>query len=232
MDPIARLLAQRYGFCNSRLVIAALIITTASAGAQPSAPAPPAQVSTLEITDLAALDTQTPEVRQRIAAALALTKLNLTYRFGSSEPAQGGMDCSGTIYHLLRALGHTDVPRQSDQIAQWVIDKGSWTPTQAPASLDDPVFAALKPGDLLFWGGTYASTQRTLPVTHVMLYLGKHRITQKPVVFGASDGRSYAGQRRTGVSVFDFALPKVDAKASFMGYGPPPAPPPAKKASK
>jgi hypothetical protein len=42
------------------------------------------------------------------------------------------------------------------------------------------------------------------------------------VVFGASDGRTYDGQRRNGVSVFDFVMPKRDGRAAFYGYGPVP----------
>ena len=50
---------------------------------------------------------------QLITSALALTKLNLTYIYGSADPAQGGMDCSGTMHHLLVSSGFQDVPRDS-----------------------------------------------------------------------------------------------------------------------
>jgi hypothetical protein len=55
-----------------------------------------------------------------------------------------------------------------------------------------------------------------------MLYLGKRKSGDKPVVFGASDGRRYEGQSRCGVSVFDFELPKPGGKVAFYGYGPVP----------
>jgi hypothetical protein len=42
------------------------------------------------------------------------------------------------------------------------------------------------------------------------------------VVFGASDGRTYDNERRNGVSVFDFSLPKKGNKSEFYGYGPVP----------
>jgi hypothetical protein len=35
---------------------------------------------------------------------------------------------------------------------------------------------------------------------------------------GSSDGRTYAGIRRNGVSVFDFKLPKASSKAKFVGF--------------
>jgi len=60
---------------------------------------------------------------------------------------------------------------------------------------------------------------RKIPVTHVMLYLGKLKKSGKAVVFGASDGRVYQGERRTGVSVFDFSLPSAGGTSSFYGYG-------------
>ncbi len=59
-----------------------------------------------------------------------------------------------------------------------------------------------------------------------MLYLGAEKKTKKRVMFGASDGRSYNGIQRWGVSVFDFKMPKADAAvaengraAVFIGYG-------------
>jgi cell wall-associated NlpC family hydrolase len=135
------------------------------------------------------------------------------------------MDCSGAIYHLFQSLGHTDIPRQSDQIAQWLAEKTSLTSVTNAQSLQDPAFAALQPGDLLFWTTPDAPKDRKLPVTHVMLYLGIHQTTGKPLLFGSSDGRTYAGQRRIGVSVFDLNLPKPSSPSTLHSYGrPPPAP--------
>ena len=63
-------------------------------------------------------------MQRLLARALALTKLNLAYRYGSSDPAGGGMDCSGTIYYLLREAGVPDVPRDSSEMYRWVWTKG------------------------------------------------------------------------------------------------------------
>jgi NlpC/P60 family len=179
----------------------------------------PAAVSSIEVTELADFDKQPEPIQKLIRAALALTKLNLTYAFGSSDPKGGGMDCSGTIYHLLIEQGLKETPRQSDEMGAWLKEKDKLTLTDQADSLTHAAFAALKPGDLIFWSGTYEATPRKLPITHVMLYLGKHKLTGKPIIFGASDGRSYEGQKRTGVSVFNLTMPKTEGKTRIFGYG-------------
>jgi hypothetical protein len=194
-----------------------------------------AAVSSLQTGDLEGFEHYPPQIQHLVGQALALTKRNLTYTFGSADPALGGMDCSGTIFHVLQAIGIKDVPRQSDHMAQWVARQTLLHRPGHEQKLADPQFAPLNPGDLLFWSGTYQSAPRQTPVTHVMLYLGKLKSSRKPVLFGASDGRVYEGQRRTGVSVFDFTLPKAGGRSSFYGFGlipgignikiPPPEPP-------
>jgi cell wall-associated NlpC family hydrolase len=181
---------------------------------------PVAAVSSIEPEALADFDHYPPQIQQVIRDALALTKLNLTYTFGSADPSKGGMDCSGTIVHLLQKAGIGNVPRQSDQICHWLAERTLLHRITTARSLADAEFSALQPGDLVFWSGTYVtSAPRAVPVTHVMLYLGKHSRTGRPVLFGASDGRVYEGKRRTGVSVFDFSLPKAGGKSSIYGYG-------------
>ena len=181
----------------------------------------PAAVTSINVDELAGFDNYPRQVRSLVESAVALTHLGLTYTYGSSEPNQGGMDCSGTMYHVLRFQGLKDVPRQSDEMCAWVRDHTRLHLTPTASEFSDVEFAALRPGDLLFWTGT-AETSRKLPVTHVMLYLGKLKSNGKRVVFGSSDGRSYEGNRRCGVSVFDFSLPKTGGKAAFYGYGPAP----------
>lgn len=178
-----------------------------------------AAVSTMSETDLVDFNRQPEPVRQVIRDALSLTRRNLTYTFGSHDPARGGMDCSGTIYHLLGRAGLRGLPRQSDEMCAWVQASSRLHRTRSATSLAHPEFASLRPGDLIFWSGTYKARRRVLPVTHVMLYLGTSKTTGKPVVFGASDGRRYEGQKRTGVSLFDFVLPKPGSKAAVYGYG-------------
>jgi hypothetical protein len=83
--------------------------------------------------------------------------------------------------------------------------------------LEDRTLFDLKPGDLLFWEGTY-EVQRNPPISHTMIYLGREKKTGTRVMVGASDGRTYAGVSRNGVSVFDFRLPRTESTAKFVGY--------------
>jgi len=171
--------------------------------------------------DLDGFETYPAALQNVVRKALELTTQNLRYTFGSSDPKAGGMDCSGTIYRLLMDNGVKDVPRQSDEICRWVLKESVLYRTENTVKLQDLTFSALKPGDLLFWTGTYeTSVPRELPITHVMIYLGKRKDTGKPVIFGASDGRTYEGERRNGVSIFDFPIPKRESRAAFYGYGP------------
>jgi cell wall-associated NlpC family hydrolase len=182
--------------------------------------APAATVAPEEIAEFAA---QPPKVRDLITAALELTRLNLTYTYGSADPAQGGMDCSGTMYHLLRSQGFPDVPRDSSSQYVWARKAGPFFAVVSK-SAESFEFRDLQPGDLLFWTGTY-ETGREIPISHVMLYLGTEKRTKKRIMFGSSDGRSYDGVQRWGVSVFDFKMPKADpenperSKVDFVGYG-------------
>jgi cell wall-associated NlpC family hydrolase len=182
--------------------------------------APNVSLSPEEIADY---DSYSPKVRQVIDAGLALTKQNLGYSYGSADPANGGMDCSGFIYYVLRQNGFTDVPRDSSQQYVWVRKAGNFDAVLSRHE-DSFEFDALKPGDLLFWRGTY-NIDRDPPITHTMIYLGREKRTKKRVMVGSSDGRTYDGKQRFGVSVFDFKMPPPptsgDAKISpvFVGYG-------------
>ena len=166
---------------------------------------------------------QPPEVQRLIRNALALTEQNLRYKYGSAEPTEGGMDCSGFIYYVLKNEGYKDVPRDSAEQYAWARKKSDFHAVLSRSGesfeLDD-----LRPGDLLFWSGTY-KVDRDIPITHVMIYLGKEKSTGKPVMVGATDGRTYEGIRRYGVSVFDFKMPSgepnkddPDLTAKFEGY--------------
>ncbi len=130
------------------------------------------------------------------------------------------MDCSGTVYYLLNDAGLKDVPRDSSGMYKWVWMRSRFVAVNS-SSPDSFEYAALKPGDLLFWTGTY-KVDHDPPVTHVMIYLGINRHSGRRVMVGASEGRRFEGKSRYGVSVFDFTLPRPDSTSRFIGYGPPP----------
>ena len=69
---------------------------------------------------------QPAEVQALICNSLALTEQNLTYKYGSADPAAGGMDCSGFIYYVLSNAGFKDVPRDSAGQYAWVRKNGNF----------------------------------------------------------------------------------------------------------
>jgi len=191
----------------------------------------PPPVASLRPDDLREFNSQPPKVQEFIRSALALTERNLGYTYGSSDPNSGGMDCSGFIYYVLTNAGYKDVPRQSSDQYLWVRKNSNF---HAVLSRNSDTFELkqLRPGDLMFWSGTY-QVNRDVPITHVMIYLGTEKKNKKAVMVGASDGRTYNGERRFGVSVFDFKLPngtpnksdpdlvpRFEGYASIPGLGP------------
>lgn len=211
------------GFCEAR----AKPTPDSTPAEKSTASAPkPAVVAALKPTDLEDFAKNPPAVRRMLEQALALTEENLTYAFGSSDPGSGGMDCSGTIFHLLREVGIDDVPRTASDQYVWARKADNF---EAVVSREKDSFELddLRPGDLLFWTGTYA-TRNDPPVTHTMIYLGRLKADGRQVMFGASDGRTYGGKKMWGVSVFDFTLPKAKEKPAagqstgagsvFIGY--------------
>jgi len=165
-----------------------------------------------------------PKVQRLLTSALELTTRNLDYEYGSANPANGGMDCSGFVYFVLKQNGIDDVPRDSSEQYIWLRRTGKFEPVVSQKE-DSFEFDNLKPGDLLFWTGTY-SIQRDPPITHAMIYVGREKKTGMRVMVGASDGRTYQSQQRFGVSVFDFKMPRADkgeiengkTRPRFVGY--------------
>ena len=182
-----------------------------------TAVAPNVSITPEEILEYRA---QPAGVRKLIESGLDLARQNLTYKFGSADPAGGGLDCSGFIYYVLRQHGLAQVPRDSSGLYVWV-RKAHGFRAVISRKADNFELDELLPGDLLFWTGTYA-TENDPPVTHTMIYLGTEKATGGKIMVGSSDGRSYRGQRRNGVSVFDFTLPRAGAggeqRSTFIGY--------------
>jgi cell wall-associated NlpC family hydrolase len=197
--------------------------STVSLSASPEKGGTHAATATISANEIVGYDGNPANVRKILDLSLGLTNQNLGYKYGSADPANGAMDCSGFIYYVLSQSGIKDPPRDAREQYIWVRKAGNF---QAVLGHSDETFEldALKPGDLLFWSGTYAIV-RDPDITHTMIYLGREKGTNRRVMVGASDGRTYKGQSRFGVSVFDFKIARSASKsedkpaAIFVGYG-------------
>jgi peptidoglycan DL-endopeptidase CwlO len=193
---------------------------TPSVSPSPKKKGAPATISSSEIVDY---EKYPENIRNLTDMALQLTTRNLDYKYGSADPASGGMDCSGFVFYVLSQNGVRDVPRDSSQQYVWLRKEGTF---KAVNSRHDDTFELndLVPGDLLFWTGTY-NIERDPPITHAMIYLGREKGTNQRIMVGASDGRTYKGESRYGVSVFDFKVAHVGKTEegrltpTFIGYG-------------
>jgi cell wall-associated NlpC family hydrolase len=173
--------------------------------------------------EIAGYENYSSAVRRIVDLALDLASRGLDYKYGSADPASGGMDCSGFVYYVLTNIGMRDVPRDSSEQYAWLRKAGRF---EAVISRKEDSFelGQLAPGDVLFWTGTY-NIERDPPITHAMIYLGREKSTNHRIMVGASDGRTYRGESRYGVSVFDFKIstpaPTGEGRLSpsFVGYG-------------
>jgi peptidoglycan DL-endopeptidase CwlO len=171
--------------------------------------------------DLADFDSLPADRQKLIERAIAVAKDSpwLPYLMGGSTPTAGGFDCSGAMFYVMRGVG-LDPPRTSAQQFQWLRQNGRLH--QLPPGVVDlkhPSLDSLKPGDLLFWGKTGVTLEPG--ITHVALYLGIEKKDFRPVMINSTDGRSYRGIQANGYGVYDFRLPSVGSKISFIGYGTP-----------
>lgn len=167
-----------------------------------------------------------PDDRKKLiegAIAVARDSPWLPYFFGGSDPKDGGFDCSGAMYFVMRKAG-LEPPRTSAEQFSWLKENERLVEISADAkTLDHPSLEKLQPGDLLFWGGTYAPTDgRAVNITHVALFLGHEKSDGHAVMINATDGRSYRGTKANGYGVYSFQLPREGSRAVFMGYGTPP----------
>jgi len=192
--------------------VGVLVLALGTAGAKDRA-----VVSSLPPAELVEFASCPEEIQELLRYGLSLTEEELRYQYGSGDPANGGMDCSGTVSHILRNQGYA-APRMAHTIYRWADRQGDLTRVEACHSRRDPQLDGLRPGDLLFWEGTYDVGERNPPISHVMIYLGRKQSNGKPVMVGASSGRYYEGRARHGVSVFDFRMPRRTSSARFVAY--------------
>jgi hypothetical protein len=95
-------------------------------------------------------------------AMQALALLGVPYRFGSDDPARG-LDCSGLVRHVFRAVAALDLPRKAVQ------------QSRVGRRIDRH---ALRAGDLVFFNTLgYANS-------HVGVYVGEGRFVHAPAQRG------------------------------------------------
>jgi peptidoglycan DL-endopeptidase CwlO len=158
-----------------------------------------------------------------IALSTAGEMAGMPYKYGGNGAAEGGFDCSGAMYHILRKAG-LKPPRTSADQFLWVRENSKLHPVPLAArDITHGSFAALKPGDLLFWTGTYEPDDaRLVKITHVAMFLGYEEKDGRAVMINATDGRTYRGAKVNGYGVCDFRVPKAGSKSRLVGYGTPP----------
>lgn len=183
----------------------------------------PKEPATIAPTEVVGYERYSRNVREVVDLALRLTTQNLGYKYGSADPARGGMDASGFVQYVLKQGGVKEVPRDARDQYIWVRKAGTF---QAVLARSDDTFEldGLKPGDLLFWASGY-NVGRDPAITDVAIFLGREKGTNQRLMIGASDGRTFKGQAKTGVSVLDFKVVPPKSKTSdeastsiFVGY--------------
>jgi cell wall-associated NlpC family hydrolase len=182
-------------------------------------------VPLLETSELKGFSELSEGRRNLIEAAIEAGKevSGMPYLYGGNGAEDGGFDCSGAMYHVLRKAG-LKPPRTSYGQFLWVKEKSFMNlVSRAATDSDDPSFSHLKPGDLVFWSGTYEpKDDRLVQITHVAIFLGYEKKDGRAVMINATDGRSYRGKKGNGYGVYDFRVPRKGSKSRLVGYGTPP----------
>jgi peptidoglycan DL-endopeptidase CwlO len=179
----------------------------------------PARIEPGELVEFSSLSEAR---RQLIGTALAVASESpwLPYLARGADPADGGFDCSGAMYFVMRKAG-LDPPRSSEAQREWLEKIGRLhTVAAGTRDLNHPSMAHLQPGDLLFWA--VSAPGGGMRVHHVAMYLGTEKKDGRPVMIGSTDGRSYRGQKANGYGVHDFRVPKAESASRLLGYGTPP----------
>jgi cell wall-associated NlpC family hydrolase len=182
-------------------------------------------VPLLETYDLRGFDDLSEPRQKLIQAAFEAGKevAGMPYKYGGNSPEDGGFDCSGAVHYVLHKAG-LNPPRTSANQFLWVRENSKLHPVPAAAvDAQDKCFSKLKPGDLVFWSGTYEPKDgRLVKITHVAIFLGYEKKDGRAVMINATDGRSYRGKKGNGFGVYDFRVPRKGGKSRMVGYGTPP----------
>jgi cell wall-associated NlpC family hydrolase len=95
----------------------------------------------------------------------------LPYVWGATDPAMGGLDCSGFVRYVFQKTYGVVLPDEAGLQYEYLRQNGRvWDGTTGKWNRPE-----LQPGDLIFLCGT-CPTQRPSPITHVMMYVGGNRM--------------------------------------------------------
>ncbi len=182
----------------------------------------PAIIATVDLVHFDSLPADRQKLIQ-VAIGVATEFPWLPYTARGTVPTDGGFDCSGAMYFVMRRAG-LDPPRTSAAQLQWVKQNSRFHEVPPDASdLAHPGFKLLRPGDLLFWGRpAFEAAGTKAEITHVAMFLGYEKKDNLAVMINSTDGRSYRGIKANGFGVYDFRLPYAGSKIAFIGYGCPP----------
>ncbi|WP_411826519.1 C40 family peptidase [Luteolibacter sp. AS25] len=202
--------------------LSALILLFCGLSAAPAENQQPAILESSELRDFEKLEEPRRKLIE-IAIETSREMQGMPYLFGGNGPKEGGFDCSGAINYILRKIDLSP-PRTSSAQFEWVRDNSSLHLVSKDATnVDHASFAHLKPGDLVFWSGTYMPTDgRKLGITHVAVFMGYEKKDGRAVMINATNGRSYRGKKGNGFGVYDFRVPGSKSKSRLIGYGTPP----------
>lgn len=179
----------------------------------------------LETSELRGFDELSNSRRKLITVAIEAGKqtAGMPYLYGGNGAEDGGFDCSGAMYFVLRKAGLKPPRTSSDQFL-WIRENSKMHLVPLAArDVTHAIFSDLTPGDLVFWSGTYEPDDgRLVNITHIAMFLGFEKQDGLAVMINASNGRSYRGKKGNGYGVYDFRVPKADSKSRMVGYGTPP----------
>jgi peptidoglycan DL-endopeptidase CwlO len=152
--------------------------------------ATPALLETSDLKDFSKLS----EPRQKlIESAIKAGKdvAGMPYKYGGNGPKYGGFDCSGAMHYILHQVD-LNPPHTSSAQFLWIKENSKLHLISKTAKdTNDKSFAYLKPGDLVFWSGTYEPTDgRLTNITHFGMFLGFEKKDGHPVMINATNGRS------------------------------------------
>ncbi len=109
-------------------------------------------VPMLETSELKGFSELAEPRRKLIEAAIAAGHevAGMPYKYGGNGPEDGGFDCSGAMYYILRKAGLKPPRTSSDQFLWIRENSGLHLVANAAKDTEDGSFSELKPGDLVF----------------------------------------------------------------------------------